>query len=75
MSEDRIKNKECFKKLESIKRADEWVTAANRLGFRITSGGKHPYIDRRTNLESFEFAKIANTGISVGIQSMTSARI
>ncbi len=46
MSEDRIKNKECFKKLESIKRVNQWITAASRLGFRIANGGKHPYTIR-----------------------------
>ena len=46
MSEDRIKYKDCYKKLESIKRVDEWLTAAKRLNLRISNGGKHPYTIR-----------------------------
>lgn len=46
MSEDRIRHKECLKKLDSIKRVQEWLTAARKLGFRISNGGKHPYTIR-----------------------------
>lgn len=46
MSEDRIKHKECLKKLDSIKRVQEWLIVAKRLGFRVSNGGKHPYTIR-----------------------------
>ena len=46
MSEDRIQRKDLVKKLSSIKRPKQWTESLERLGFRITSGGKHPYVAR-----------------------------
>jgi len=67
MSEDRIKYKECYQKLESIKRVDEWLTAAKRLGLRITSGGKHPYTVRDPQNPNDDDCKSLITTIPSGI--------
>lgn len=79
MSEDRIKYKECFKKLESVKRVDEWLTAAKRLGFRIVNGGKHPYTIRDPqNLNDDDYTSLVTTipsGIHKGINKAISKQI
>lgn len=79
MSEDRIKHKECFKKLESIKRVDEWLTVAKRLGFRVASGGKHPYIIRDPqNLNDDDYKSIVTaipSGIHRGINKVIAKQI
>jgi|SRR3989338_4661530 len=62
MSEDRIRHKECLKKLDSIKRVQEWLTAARKLGFRISNGGKHPYTIRDPqNLEDDDVRSLVAT--------------
>ena len=79
MSEDRIKNKECFRKLESIKRVDVWITAAGRLGFRVVNGGKHPYTIRDPkNLNNDDIRSLVTTipsGIHSGINKIIAKQI
>ncbi|OHA90991.1 MAG: hypothetical protein A2832_01280 [Candidatus Zambryskibacteria bacterium RIFCSPHIGHO2_01_FULL_44_22b] len=45
MSND-IKHKDLYLKLGNIKRAEEWLKAAETLNLRICGGGKHPYTIR-----------------------------
>lgn len=45
MSEERITNKDCLQRVGSLKQKD-WLNCVQRLGFRLSSGGKHPYIVR-----------------------------
>lgn len=79
MSEDRIKHKECLKRLESIKRVDEWLAAAKRLGFRIANGGKHPYTIRDPqNLNDDDCKSLVTTipsGIHKGINKVIAKQI
>ena len=79
MSEDRIKFKECYKKLESIKRVDEWLNAARRLGLRVASGGKHPYTLRDPqNLNDDDYKSLITTipsGIHRGINRVIAKEI
>jgi hypothetical protein len=42
----KISNTQLLQKLGSIKRQSEWIRAAETLGFRISNGGKHPYVIR-----------------------------
>lgn len=43
MAEDRIVHKNWLPKVENIKKVDQWLTAATRLGLRVANGGRHPY--------------------------------
>lgn len=42
----KIQNRELVGKLRSIKKQSEWVKCCEKLGFRMTHGGKHPYVAR-----------------------------
>ena len=79
MSEDRIKHKECFRKLESVKRVDNWLTAVKRLGFRIANGGKHPYTVRDPqNPNDDDYRSLVTTipsGIHRGINKVIAKQI
>jgi hypothetical protein len=45
-----------FEALGSVKRQSQWLKAAEELGFRISHGGKHPYVIRdRENLNNADF--------------------
>ena len=46
MAGKEIQRRDLFERLGSIKRQSRWLKAAETLGFRITHGGKHPYIVR-----------------------------
>lgn len=41
-----IQRRDLFEQLGRVKRRSQWIRAAEVLGFRITHGGKHPYIVR-----------------------------
>ncbi len=46
MAHVKIEHRDLFEALGSIKKQSQWLKAAEFLGFRITSGGKHPYVIR-----------------------------
>ena len=46
MAHVKIEHRDLFDALGSIKKQSQWLKAAESLGFRITSGGKHPYVVR-----------------------------
>lgn len=46
MARAEIAHRDLFEKLGSIKRQSQWLKAAEVLGFRVSAGGKHPYIVR-----------------------------
>lgn len=46
MAGKEIQRRDLFERLGSIKRQSQWLRAAKILGFRITHGGKHPYVVR-----------------------------
>ena len=46
MAGKEIPRRDLLKRLSSVKRQSQWLKAAETLGFRITSGGKHPYVVR-----------------------------
>ena len=46
MAGKEIQRRDLFGRLGSIKRQSQWLRAAEVLGFRITHGGKHPYVVR-----------------------------
>jgi hypothetical protein len=41
-----IQRRDLLERIGSIKRQSQWLRAAEILGFRITHGGKHPYVVR-----------------------------
>ncbi len=45
MSEERIANKDCLQRVGSLRQGD-WLNCVQRLGFRLSSGGRHPYTVR-----------------------------
>lgn len=45
MSND-IKHKDLYQNLGNIKRDQEWLKAADKLGLRVCGGSKHPYTIR-----------------------------
>lgn len=46
MAGKEVQRRDLFERLGSIKKQSQWLRAAEILGFRITSGGKHPYVIR-----------------------------
>lgn len=57
-----IEHKNLSKQLGSIKRQSEWLRACEKLGFRISHGGKHPYIIRDPeNLNNADFKSSVTT--------------
>lgn len=46
MAGKEIRRRDLFERLGSVKRQSQWLRAAEILGFRITHGGKHPYVVR-----------------------------
>lgn len=46
MVEIKIQRRDRIGRLRSIKRPEQIVSACERLGFRITHGGKHPFVAR-----------------------------
>ena len=46
MEEIKIQHRELLGKLHSIKRQSQILGACEKLGFRITNGGKHPFVVR-----------------------------
>ena len=42
MSEERIVNKDCLQRVGSLRQRD-WLNCVRKLGFRLSSGGRHPY--------------------------------
>ena len=62
MARKEIERHDLFEKLDSIKCQSVWVRAAERLGFRITHGGKHPYVVRDPeNLNDADFRSSVTT--------------
>ena len=41
-----IQRRDLFERLGSVKRQSQWLKAAEVLRFRISHGGKHPYVVR-----------------------------
>jgi len=46
MARKEIQHTDLFERLGSVQRQSQWLKAAELLGFRITHGGKHPYVVR-----------------------------
>ena len=46
MAGKEIQHRNLFERLGSIKRQSQWLRLAENLGFRISHGGKHPYVVR-----------------------------
>ncbi len=57
-----LQRRDLFKQLGSIKRQQQWLRAAQVLGFRITHGGKHPYVIRDPeNLNNGDYTSSVTT--------------
>ena len=58
----KIENRELLQKVQSIKKQSQFIRACENLGFRITNGGKHPYVVRDPdNLENGDFRSAVTT--------------
>ncbi|HVW82461.1 MAG TPA: hypothetical protein VHC68_00735 [Candidatus Paceibacterota bacterium] len=62
MARKKIERKNLFDQLGVIKRQSQWLKVAEALGFRVTHGGKHPYVIRDpANLNDADFRSSVTT--------------
>ncbi|MFZ1075407.1 MAG: hypothetical protein WAN50_03480 [Minisyncoccia bacterium] len=61
--------------MDSIKRVDDWLSAAKRLGFRVSNGGKHPYTIRDPENPNDDDLKSLVATIPTGLHKIMNGRI
>ena len=75
MAGKEIRRKDLFKRLSSVKKQSQWLKAAETLGFRITSGGKHPYVVRDPENPNNGDFKCSVTTIPSNLHAIINQRI